>query len=413
MPRPDEASASYAAEVARMLWPEPWEEPRVTRSRPRPGPTRRDAYLFPSRRRPRVLVPADLPGSSIMLRRLGAGRSRLTGPARILLERSVRTRALQVTRWPMLSVRATSPGADSVERYLGEHLGAEVRVGILLGTRRVSQKPVLQVFGLDGSSLGYAKVGHNDLTTALVRREAEALVTVRGHLPQSFRLPRLLHHGRWAGLEILVMSPLTTVPGQPVTRSARLAATREVTALGHPVTAALAESGFWTRLRTAAARLPADEVGLRLQAALGTIEERHGADLVGLGCWHGDWGTWNMGMGRGVLKVWDWERFDPAVPVGFDAVHFAAQSVRPEDREAPHQESVFLQAVPGLLAELGIPPAHHDLTLRLYLVEIAIRYLEALTHGATPILRRRTSWAVELLERLNGQPSPALSGGRP
>lgn len=412
-PGVDGASASYAAEVARLLWPEPWEPPHVTRSRPRPGPTRREAYLFPDERRPRLLVPVDVPGSSVMLRRLGPGRSGLAGPARVLLERSVRSGALRVTRWPVLTVRGTDPGSDSVERYLGEHLGTEVRVGVLLGTRRVNQKPVLQLFGPDGSNLGYAKVGHNDLTAGLVRREAEALVTVRGRLPRSFRLPRLLHHGSWAGLEILVMSPLATATGQPVTRAVRLAATREVTALGDPVSVPLAESAFWSRLRSAAARLPADGGGVRLQEAVATIEERHGSDPVSLGCWHGDWGHWNMGMGRGVLKVWDWERFDPAVPVGFDALHFAAQAVRPGDREAPRQESAFLRSAPALLAELGVRPAHHDLTVRLYLAEIAVRYLEALSHGATPALRARSAWVVSLLHGPGRDLSPALPGGRP
>ena len=78
--RRHDASASYAAEVARLLWPEPWEAPYVTRSRHRSGPPHRDAYLFPSERRPRLLVPADVPGSSSMLQRLGRGRSALVGP---------------------------------------------------------------------------------------------------------------------------------------------------------------------------------------------------------------------------------------------------------------------------------------------------------------------------------------------
>ena len=45
-------------------------------------------------------------------------------------------------------------------------------------------------------------------------------------------------------------------------------------------------------------------------------------------------------------------------------------------------------------------PAEHDLTLRLYLLEIAVRYVDALTHGATPALQRRTDWVLSLLERL-------------
>ena len=188
---------------------------------------------------------------------------------------------------------------------------------------------------------------------------------------------------------------------------------REVARLSGTTSAALADSGFWARLRARRRRL-AD--GAAWAAAAGRAptpsSERHGAEPLELGGWHGDWGHWNMGMANGVLQVWDWERFDAEVPVGFDALHFAAQSVRPGEREAPRQEETFLGSVPERLTELGVAPAQHDLTLRLYLLEIAIRYVEALTHGATPALQRRTAWVLSLLEQLLEHQQPALSEGR-
>jgi hypothetical protein len=407
------ASASYAAEVARLLWPEPWEAPYVTRSRHRTGLPHRDAYLFPSHRRPRLLIPADVPGSSSMLQRLGTGRSLLAGPMRGLLERSVQSRAFALARWPMLRVPATDASADSIENHLAGCFGIQVRVGVMLGTRRVNQKPVLQAFDVDGRLLGYAKVGHNDLTAVLVRREADSLATVGGHNPRSFRVPRLLHHGQWGGLEVLVISALTTNPRQPVTGAARFTAMREVVHLSDTTTLPLAGSGFWARLRLSADALSEEPDGSRLQAAAHAIERCHGADPVSLGGWHGDWGRWNMGMGDGILQLWDWERYDPEVPIGFDAVHFAAQSVRPGERGERRQEGLFLRSASDSLAELGVPSTQHDLTLRLYLLEIAVRYVDALTHGATPALRRRTSWVLSLLERLPEHPHHVLSKGRP
>jgi hypothetical protein len=41
-----------------------------------------------------------------------------------------------------------------------------------------------------------------------------------------------------------------------------------------------------------------------------------------------------------------------------------------------------------------------------------VRYVDALTHGATPALRRRTAWVLSLLERLSEHPHPASSEGR-
>ena len=69
------------------------------------------------------------------------------------------------------------------------------------------RKPVLQVFGLDGTPLGYVKVGWNDWTREAVRREAAAL---RGCAASPMRLgvPELLGHYVWRGLDLLVTAPL-------------------------------------------------------------------------------------------------------------------------------------------------------------------------------------------------------------
>lgn len=413
MPASTNSSASYAAEVARLLWPEPWGTPHVTRNLHRPGLPHRDAYVFPSERRPRLLVPADVPASSSMLRRLGDDRSAFAGPLRAVLERVVGSRAFRLAHWPMLRVPGTDPDADSIENHLAGCLGTGVRVGLVLGPRRVNQKPVLQVFGLDGALLGYAKVGHNALTAALVRREAESLTSISGHQPRSFRAPRLLHHGQWAGLEVLLISPLSSDAGQPVPPATRLAAMREVAGLSGPRSATLAESAFWSRLRDAAHLLPGASDDTRLLVAVDTIERSYGDVHVSLGGWHGDWGPWNMGMDGEVLQLWDWERYDAEVPIGFDALHFIAQSVRPGERDERRQEESFLRSVPGALSELDVGADHHDLTLRLYLLEMAVRYVDALTHGATPALLRRTSWVLSALERLCEHPRPVSSKGRP
>lgn len=391
-------SASYAVDVARLLWPDPWGAPEITRRRHRPSTGSRDAYIFPSRREPRVLVPAGLPGSASMLRRLGTGRSVLAAPARRILVRSVRSRAFPLARWPMLQVRGADPDADSIEHVLAECLGTDVRVGVLLGTRRVNQKPVLQVFRLDGAVLGYAKLGHNELTASLVRGEADALTRIGALLPRSFRVPRVLHHTRWSGLEVLLISALAST-GEPVTRCARLSATREIAGLTGTTSGLLAESDFWSRRRAAVTLLPETPESDRLAALARVVEERHGADLLTWGGWHGDWGAWNMGMGATALQVWDWERFDAQVPIGFDALHFAAQAVRPARRDERRQEAAFLDAVPHLLDELGVRPPRREATLRLYLLEMALRYTDAQRHGATPALRRRTAWVLSLLER--------------
>ena len=412
-PSSTESSTSYAVEVARLLWPEPWEQPRLVRGRRSAPGVRRDAYVFPSARRPRLLVPADLPASAGMIRHLGGPRHGLVRPLRGLLARSVRSGALAAAGWPLLSVRGADAGADSIERHLASALGTDVRVGVMLGTRRVTQKPVLPVFARDGRLLGYAKIGHNDLTAALVRREAAALATLGRLQPEGFRVPALLHHGRWSGLEVLVQSPLTTQAGAPVPALVRVAATRELAALGGTERGRLADSPYWTRLADDAGRLPASPERERVAQAVASVRAEHGDDEVTLGGWHGDWGPWNMGMAEGTLLVWDWERSDPRVPLGFDALHHCAQRVRPGKPGAMDRRDEFRQAAPDALGALDVPAAEHDLTLGLYLLEMAVRYAEALSHGENTALHRRTTWVLSLLEELRGLPAPLPSEGRP
>lgn len=408
-----ESSASYAVEVARLLWPDPWDQPRLVRGgRTAPG-AGRDAYVFPSARRPRLLVPADHPDAAGMIRHLGGPRHGAMRPLRNLLVRAVRSGALGAAGWPVLSVRGADAGADSIERHLATALGTEVRVGVMLGTRRVTQKPVLPVFARDGGLIGYAKIGHNDLTAPLVRREAAALTALARHEPRGFRVPSLLHHGRWSGLEVLVQSPLSTRAGVTVPAAARLAATRELASLGGTERSRLTASSYWAGLVDGADGLPETRERARLAEALAAVRARHGDDEVTLGGWHGDWGPWNMGMADGMLLVWDWERWDPRVPLGFDALHHCAQGVRPGRPGAMERRDDFRQAAPGALSSVGVPPEEHDLTLGLYLLEMAVRYIDALSHGENAALHRRTAWVLSLLEELSGLPSALPSEGRP
>ena len=410
-----DASATYAAEVAGLLWPGAGSSAYVTRRRHTADLRHRDSYLFPNGRRPRLLMPADLPASASMIRRLGGGHSPVVAAGMRVLERSARSRAFSLARWPMLRVPITDPRGDSIEQHLAEIFGTEVRVGVLLGTRRVNQKPVLQVFDLSGGLLGYAKVGHTALTAALVRSEAASLASVARSRPRTFRVPELLHHGQWSGLEVLVMSALTTDARVQVPASVRFTAMREVTELQGTTTAPVADSGFWRRIQRDAGLLadqadPADAA--RLAAVVGLVDERHRSEPVSLGGWHGDWGAWNMGMGDDGLQVWDWERYDADVPIGFDGLHFDAQLVRPGDTGDRRQEEAFLRTSGQTLSALGVGSDQHDVTLHLYLVEVAVRYLEALTHGSTPPLRRRVSWVLSLLERRLAPAGAVATKGR-
>lgn len=406
-------SASWAAEVTRLLWPAPWGEPHVTRSAPRTSGLIRDSYVFPSARNPRLLVPAGLPGAATMVQRLGNDDAAFIKPLRRVLRASVQSPIFGAARWPRLRVVGPDQGADSIERHLAGVLGTDVRVGVVLGPRRVNQKPVLQVFSADGTLLAFAKVGHNALTAGLVQHEAASLAEVHSLRPRLFRAPELLHASAWSGLDVLVMSPLGIEPDRTVDDQTRISAMVELARLGGVRTVALAHSGFLARLRTASHRLASVAHGATLPAAVELVEETYGGVELTFGSWHGDWGPWNMGMQGDVLQLWDWERYDAEVPLGLDAVHLAAQRVRPQQVVEPTQEAELLDSVAAALAPFGVDPSLHDLTLRLYLLEIAVRYVDALQHGARPDFERRTAWVTSLLSRLLQQSPTNVSKGRP
>ena len=398
MLRASEGDMRYPVEVARLLWPEPWEVSGVMRRRHSSEPTWQDSYVFPGPSRPRLLMPAEVPAASSMLQRLGNDRSLLMRVLRGCLVHAVRSPVFPLLRWPML--RVSRPGEsrpESIETYLGQHLGGRVRVGVVLGTPRANRKPVLQVFGCDGRLLGFAKVGHNDLTAPLVRREAAALAVLGRHRPVSFAVPRLLHTGRWHELEVLVMSPLAGEPLRDTAMEHCWTAMRAVARLRGTSSLPLRSSGFWARLRKQVEESPDTLVREQLTASMASIEHRWGDQEVELGAWHGDWGHWNMALDRDVVQVWDWERFDTEVPLGFDGLHYAAQRVRPEGADLARQQRRFRQDAQEILAKFDVPSTLVRLTLVLYLLEMGVRYAHALSHSATPVLQHRRAWVASML----------------
>ena len=408
--RPTAPRVQYVAEVIRLLWPEPWVLEDIGRGSGTRGkaPEHRSFYVFPGLSRPRLLVPVDVPAAAHMLRRLGKDRSSWARRARNVAPHAVRTPAFSLLRWPTL--RLTSgrvAGGDSIERHLRDQLGVDVRVGIMLGTPRANQKPVLQMFGRDGSVIGFAKIGHNDLTAELVRNEARTLDLLGRRRPVLFETPRLLHHGQWQTLEVCAMSALSGKLGVHTPHDQRIAAMAELARLFGSTKQPLGASEYYRRLGVRVDRVHEGETRRRLAAGLRAIANRWSDAEVELGAWHGDWGHWNMALDGTVVQLWDWERFDDQVPIGFDGLHFRAQSVRPATPAVRQQEGSFSDSVPEELGAFGVPAALHEVTLALYLLEVGIRYATDLNHPTGEHVRNRCAWAIDFLERQLGTRSAA------
>ncbi|WP_326555235.1 hypothetical protein [Micromonospora sp. NBC_01813] len=324
-------------------------------------------------------------------------------PPRVRLPRAVlglaaRTGALAATRPVVLTVSAPADAGPADELMLVDHLAARLggqRWYAAIGVRPPdpNHKPTVQLFDQDGRPRGYAKLGWNGATRALVRAEAAALSQVAavsgvgGHPV----VPKLLTAGDWSGQAVTVVEPLparirAVGSGGPPQVAAVLALARRG---GGPVPPQpLAGSAFLDRLRGLAAAAQADATvdapaGARVVAAVNRLADRYGSVRVEFGHWHGDWVPWNLGRHAGALVAWDWEHSGPDVPVGFDLAHDAFQRSLVLRGEPAESAAVAVDtALGGLAAELGIDTNQRRMIVQSYLIEMWLRTWRLAAGGA-------------------------------
>jgi hypothetical protein len=417
----DRERAAYLRETAGLLWPPP-ATVTATAAAVRVGPADApgagngtgdvavgDLIVLPGLARPRLLVPAGRRAGAAAVRRYGepgSARARLGSRGLALLLASGLGRYLLRDR---LAVRAPA-GAATIETYLSSVLDRDLTVSLHIGAARANRKPVLQLLSPRGETLGFAKIGVNALTRELVRAERDALREIGahgtgpagtgahgtgpdrpgggrepGHGPGldggtrlgSLTVPRVLHHGTWRDLDVLVLGPLPVWQRRRPLGWPRLtAAMGEVAQLGGLSRQTLTESGYWQRLQLRAAAAEASEDRADLLSALGRLGARAGDLTLAFGCWHGDWTPWNMACTSGGLLVWDWERFGSGVPLGFDALHYWLQRSAVAARSDPGGAAAdCVQRAAALLRPLGVTAAAARLSVLLYLADLSARYL--------------------------------------
>jgi hypothetical protein len=392
--------------VGRLLWPAPLRLSIGSAGGAPSGALHREYLLLPGSRRPRLLVPRGRRAAVGALRGYGVGRSR---SAR--WQASALTAGMASGLAPLLlrdRVRLTGPvdGGESIEAHLSAVLDTDVLVSMYLGAPRANRKPVLQVLSPDGTTLAYAKVGIDPLTTRLVRDEAAALTTLAGAGLRRTTVPTVLHSGRWNDLELLVQSPLPVAGARR--RPAQdqvIAAQREVAAIGRGTGMPLARSPYWTGLTDRVAALPPGEAADTLATLIDQVGTAFGAEPLTLGAWHGDWTPWNTAADGETLLVWDWERFAPAAPVGYDALHWALQTdlVNRLADPAGSADRVVASA-PTLLEPFGVTGEQARATVLGYLAELGGRYLGDRQVEAGARLGDVGAWLLPAIERaLDGQ----------
>jgi hypothetical protein len=365
---------SYLEEMFRLMWPAP---NRMLSGRGRPGRESSrvvdDFAVLPTLDQPRIVVPRAsrrAAAASVALDDLASAGDRLRHHGmRTVFRLGVGQRLGSRVRI------VTDPGdhAESITSHLRGVLGRPVYPTFRVGTPRANRKPVLRLIDESGRTVAFAKIGISDFTSSLVRAEAVALDDLKRHHPRTFTAPELLHHGDWRGLEVLVQSALPRSAAGSVAPEDRQAAMLEIATGNDPAgELGLLSSPYWRRLTTEVAA-GQDEFSTALATALGRLADRLGETRLPFGAWHGDWTPWNMAPGAGSILVWDWERYESDVPLGFDALHFHFQQVKSGLSPDAAIRDVNEKAA-ALLAPFGMAPPLSSTIMVLYAATLASRY---------------------------------------
>jgi hypothetical protein len=175
----------------------------------------------------------------------------------------------------------------------------------------------------------------------------------------------------------------------------------------------VATGPYWRNLRARLRALGQRDDAAALLRAVDHAEAGAGAAALRFGSWHGDWAPWNMTISQGCALVWDWERFETGVPVGYDAVHYMLQQAIRSGMAAEAAAQDVLARAPGVLAPFGLDPAAARLVAVLYLIEIGVRYLRDGQAEAGARLGRVGEWLLPVLARQSQGDRPSQGGAAP
>jgi hypothetical protein len=258
---------------------------------------------------------------------------------------------------------------------------ASPRAIVLLGPPRANQKPVIQLHDQRGRTLAYVKVAWNDLTCRLLAAEEQSLRLLDTVDGRGFITPSVIATGSFGESNWLAIEPLEVRRRRhpSLTDADRLARLVEQTA---PIwSGSTADSPFVTQLSNATSRLALGH------EAFGAVRTRWMDHDIDLAAGHGDFVPWNMLNGDPEPALWDWERYRPAVPVGFDRIHYRVQT-------AVHRQRCTLsEALRSIEAEIDdvlpdVTAASRPAHLEWYVLDMLSRYEADAENDPTGALSR-------------------------
>lgn len=283
-------------------------------------------------------------------------------------------------------------GGDSLVALVARELGHPGARGIVIcGPQRANRKPVVQLHDRRGRTIAFVKVAFNPLTQRLLAAEQAALSHL-GALPDlGFAVPPILGVGQVGSAHWLALGPIGV-------RRRRQPGLAEVDALARAIertastwTGPAHESSFVARTLEQSSGLA------NAEPIVAALAERDADTLLVTAASHGDFVPWNVLSGEPRPAVWDWERFEHDVPIGFDRLHHRVQvGIR-------HGRVALTAVVRSLGAQLDVvlhdvDPAVRAVHLDWYLAQMLCRYESDVNEVASPRLDRLISDITSVLK---------------
>jgi hypothetical protein len=209
-----------------------------------------------------------------------------------------------------------------------------------------------------------------------------------------------VHQGSWGSSQLVVQSVIRfTGRHRLPTTAVRARAEKAVIATGAPSVGPLRAGSYGSDLSERLLDLDGDPVARTVAASGRRLLEDLADERVSTGGWHGDWAPQNVCATESGAGAWDWERWAPDRPCGFDSLHYLAQELLATGGASRSVGSTLVDRAPALMAphQPGVPPAVLRRLAALYLVEIGHRYLLDGQRDTPSAAGRMDTWLVPAL----------------
>lgn len=359
--------------------------------------------VLPSVHEPRLVLPTRPHRAAGTILRALRDKTTLASRVRTAAARALLTTGARSIHLPDPDLLGVVTAALPADEYV---------YGVHLGPPRANRKPVLALATARGELVAFVKYGVDELTDRLVRREADALRMLDDL--RSVQVPHLLGTGEHRGHPFVIQSPVTTTWTTHTDPAAVTRAQVEVAQVGRSsvdISHALdAKSGHWHQRVAERSEAPSGDAAAFNDVAQHWVQQMRDAS-VPWGSWHGDWRRTNMAVTGAGCSVWDWERFDSGVPVGYDALHLFLTSRAPTVRNLASLPLDLYDNAAQLLRPFDVHTAEDvELVTTGYLLELAGRYLDDDQTQAGARLGSVGEWLLpHLSARLTDRPSPTTA----